>query len=348
VPSDGLLASEPISLIAAATAEGSAAAVPGLVWAFRIDGEGRPHGLSVDRPLPRVGDDLIWLHFNLADARAVQWLSGADLPILQQARTLFLSKSSYQQLHVSEDCVYGVIADLRLDFDGETDEAGYLRFIMLERMLISGRYSSLCGVDATRRSLETGRRIDSIAALFESIIEHAANTMERLVDRLAHELDEIEEEVLSDAEADLRKGLGQLRRTSVRLHRQLSGLQQVFHRLEHKEVGGVRPGLQIAAAKLTQRLDGLDRIIIEMRERARLLQEELQLKVEEQGNNNLRLLSVLTALLMPPTLVTGALGMNLKALPFADSESGFWWAAVVIAGASLAAYLVLRRFGVIR
>jgi zinc transporter len=347
MPSDYSLACEPPS--AGATAASSfAVPVPGLVWAFRIDAEGRPHGLSVDHPLPSFGDDLIWLHFNLADARALQWLSAADLPILQPARTLLLSRDSYQQLHVSDDCVYGVIADLRRDFDGETDEAGYLRFIMLERVLISGRYSSLCAVDATRRSLETGRRIDSIAALFESIIEHAASTMERVVDRLAHDLDEIEEEVLSDDEADLRKGLGQLRRTCVRLHRQLSGLQLVFHRLEQKNVSGVKPGLQIAAAKLAQRLDGLDRTIVEMRERARLLQEELQLKVEEQGNNNLRLLSVLTALLMPPTLVTGVFGMNTKALPFADSEVGFWWAAVLIAGASLAAYMVLRRIGVIR
>jgi zinc transporter len=347
MPSDYSLACEPPSAVVTA-ASSPAAPVPGLVWAFRIDAEGRPHGLSVDCPLPSFGDDLIWLHFNLADARALQWLSAADLPLLQPARTLLLSRDSYQQLHVSDACVYGVIADLRRDFDGETDEAGYLRFIMLERVLISGRYSSLCAVDATRRSLETGRRIDSIAALFESIIEHAASTMERVVERLAHDLDEIEEEVLSDDEADLRKGLGQLRRTCVRLHRQLSGLQLVFHRLEQKNVSGVKPGLQIAAAKLAQRLDGLDRTIVEMRERARLLQEELQLKVEEQGNNNLRLLSVLTALLMPPTLVTGVFGMNVKALPFADNEGGFWWAAVLIAGASLASYLVLRRIGVIR
>ena len=183
---------------------------------------------------------------------------------------------------------------------------------MLERVLISGRNSALCAVEATRRSLEAGQRIENIAELFESIIEHVASTMERVVDRLAHDLDAIEEEVLSDEEADLRKGLGQLRRTCVRLHRQLSGMQQVFHRLERRNVAGAKPGLQIAAAKLAQRLDGLDRSLVEMRESSRLLQEELQLKVEEQGNDNLRVLSVLTALLMPPTLVTGIFGMNTQ------------------------------------
>jgi zinc transporter len=51
---------------------------------------------------------------------------------------------------------------------------------------------------------------------------------------------------------------------------------------------------------------------------------------------------------MPPTLVTGIFGMNTKALPFAESEVGFWWAAVLVVIAPLIAYVVLRRIGIIR
>ena len=77
--------------------------------------------------------------------------------------------------------------------------------------------------------------------------------------------------------------------------------------------------MQLRAGKLAQRLDDLDHAVIEMRERSRLLQEELHLKIEEQGNHSLRVLSVLTAVLMPPTLVTGIFGMNTKGLPFRTS-----------------------------
>lgn len=324
-----------------------AASVPGLLWAFRIDTEGRPHPLAINQAAPLEGPELIWLHLNLADARALQWLA-TELAIPASARTLLLSKDTYQQLHIAEDCVYGVIADLLRDIDGATEDAGHLRFVLQERLVISGRYGALCGVDAARRALEAGRRISSAAALFETIIDHVASTMEAMAERMQDQLDAIEEEVLSDDHADLRKGLGQLRRTCVRLHRQLSGLQLVFHRLEQQDLSDLTPGLQIAAPKLAQRLDELDRVIVEMRERARLLQEELQLKMEEQGNNSLRVLSVLTALLMPPTLVTGVFGMNTRALPFADSEAGFWWAALLIASASCVAYVVLRRIGIIR
>ena len=90
----------------------------------------------------------------------------------------------------------------------------------------------------------------------------------------------------------------------------MSGLRVVFHRLELKDTETLKPALQLRAGKLAQRLDGLDHTIVEMRERSRLLQEELHLKIEEQGNNSLQVLSVLTAILMPPTLITRSFGVS--------------------------------------
>jgi zinc transporter len=325
-----------------------AAPIPGLVWAFRIHADGSAEALPVGAPIPFTHDGLLWLHFNLIDGQAVHWLAAADLQIPALARQLLLSKDNYQQIHTAEDSVYGVISDLMRDIAETTDETGYLRFAMTERILISGRHHALCAVDATRRALEGGRRVESAAALLETIVENVADAMDRIADRVAQSLDEIEEQVLSDTAADLRQTLGRIRRTCVRLHRQLSGLRVVFHRFEHKHDSDLKPALRLRAGKLAQRLDGLDHTIIEMRERSRLLQEELHLKIEEQGNDNIRVLSVLTAVLMPPTLITGIFGMNTKGLPFTDLDSAFLWASLLMILSSYAAYLIMKRIGIIK
>jgi zinc transporter len=129
---------------------------------------------------------------------------------------------------------------------------------MTEQILVSGRHHALCAVDATRRALEGGPRIESIASMFKAIIENVADAMDRLSDRLAQSLDEIEELVLSGEATDLRQRLGRLRRSCVRLHRQLSGLRIVFHRLDQKNPQDLKPAFQLRAGKLAQRLDGLD------------------------------------------------------------------------------------------
>jgi zinc transporter len=322
--------------------------IPGLVWAFRTLPDGSAEPLAIDQPIALTQNGLLWLHFNLADTRALHWLVSGGLEMPVPARALLLSSDTYQQVHANSDCVYGVISDLKRDIAQATEETGYLRFVMTEGILVSGRHHALCAVDATRRALEEGRRIESVAALFETIIENVADTMDRVADRIAQSLDEIEEQVLSDDASDLRQKLGRLRRTCVRLHRQLSGLRIVFHRLEQKNLSELKPALQLRAGKLAQRLDGLDHTVVEMRERSRVLQEELHLKIEEQGNNSLRVLSVLTALLMPPTLITGIFGMNTKGLPFTELDTAFLWASVLMLLSSLAAYFIMKRIGLIR
>lgn len=324
------------------------ASIPGLVWAFRTLPDGSAEPLAIDQPIALTQSNLVWLHFNLTDARALQWLASSELDVPAAARALLVSSDNYQQMHAHDDAVYGVVSDLKRDMADATEETGYLHFVMTESILVSGRHHALCAVDATRRALEAGHRVGSAAALFETIIENVADTMDRVAERIAQSLDEIEEQVLSDEASDLRRKLGRLRRTCVRLHRQLSGLRIVFLRLEQSNLKELKPALQVRAGKLAQRLDGLDHIVVEMRERSRLLQEELHLKIEEQGNNSLRVLSVLTALLLPPTLVTGIFGMNIKGLPFADNESGFLLAASLLVLSSIAAFLVMRRIGIIR
>jgi zinc transporter len=65
-------------------------------------------------------------------------------------------------------------------------------------------------------------------------------------------------------------------------------------------------------------------------------------------NRHIYVMSILTTLFLPPTLVTGVFGMNTKGLPFAENDSAFLWAAVLMLGAALAVYLIMRRVGVFK
>jgi zinc transporter len=322
-------------------------AIPGLVWAFRLHHDGRAEALPVNVPIEPGHDGRLWLHFNLTDARTRAWLASVQIP--QLARELLLSHDNFQQIHTIDNCVYGVFSDLVRDIDAPTEDTGFLRFAMTEHLLISGRYQALCAVDATRRVLEGGHRVETVAALLEKIVDEVADTLDRMADKIGAEIDGIEERVLAgETNAEMRGGLGRMRRTCIRLHRQLAGLRLLFHRLEQKNTDNLNPALRLQAGKLAQRLDGLDHDIVELRERSRLLEEELRFKLEEEGNRHLHALSVVTMLLLPPTLVTGIFGMNTKGLPLTDVETGFLWAAALMAGSSGLAYMIMRRLGIVK
>lgn len=79
--------------------------IPGLVWAFRLHGDGSAEALALDKPIDFTHDGRLWLHFNLTDARARPWIQQSGLPPL--ARELLLSNDTFQQLHVIDGCVTG-------------------------------------------------------------------------------------------------------------------------------------------------------------------------------------------------------------------------------------------------
>ena len=87
-----------------------AKALPGLVSAFRFDPGGSVQELSVDQQFD-AAEGWLWLHFNLADARACNFLKSApQLPAA--ARELLVAHDGHQRLHADGGCVYGVFADL--------------------------------------------------------------------------------------------------------------------------------------------------------------------------------------------------------------------------------------------
>ena len=321
--------------------------VPGLVWAFLIHDDGSAEPLALDKPIERRRDGWPWLHFNLADARAVEWLRAAELPA--RALAMMLSRDRHQQLHANEDCIYGIFADFMTRIEGPGDEIGHLRFIMTERLLVSGRHHALCSVEWTRETIERGgRRLPHVAALLDLIVEHVGDAIDQLADKLATDLDEIESNLTLGRHSAERPKLTRARQAAARLHRQLAGLRTLFHRLEREGTDGLKPPLRLSAGVLAQRLDALDHDIVEMRHRAHLLQEEIGAAIAEETNRNLHVLAVLTALLLPPTLVTGIFGMNTKGLPFTEMEEAFLWAACIMIASSLAVYLLMRRIGIFK
>jgi len=99
---------------------------------------------------------------------------------------------------------------------------------------------------------------------------------------------------------------------------------------------------------VVRRLQPIERDVIAAQTQLRLLREELDLQAGQQTNENVYLLSVITALFMPATLVTGFFGMNTGGLPLSGEGGGTFLATIVAILCSLATWLLLRTLGLIR
>lgn len=324
----------------------AAQCMPGLVWAFRIHADGTPEALPADKPINLKDDGWLWLHFNLADARACELLPRfEDLP--PEAAAVLTAPDGTQQLHVDDESVYGIFADLIADIDGATNHFGYLHFAMTDRLLVSARRRAMSAAEAARNALDRGRKLHRVASLFELIINHVADSIDKYADQLDEEMDEIEDDLWQRSAMDQRERLAKARKAAVHLHRQMQGLLSLFTRVGHKLDTEPPADLRMKTNILTQRLENLDHDIIAMRERAHMLQEEVALKIAEDTNRSLYLLTIITTFFLPASLVAGIFGMNVKNLPFTDISSGFFWSMVILVGASLAILIIMQRMRIL-
>lgn len=338
--------------------DAAARALPGLLFAMRFDAHGVGHLLAPDDEDLRAdafgesygqgfGQGFLWLHFDLGRADLDGLIGEGAFGPKRLAAAVF-GDDHHQRVTVEGSHVGGVVADLaRAPSDPDDDATARLHFIIGPRSLVSGRRRPVESPEAARTAAREGTRIPSPFQLLESLIGYVIETITERGERLTDALDLIEDRILDERVRGDRRRLGPIRRDAVRLHRQLLGLRAVFHRLEEDGEGsGLEASIVSTAARLAQRLDALDRDMTLAAERARLMQDELSARVAEQSNRQLYTLSILTALFLPPTLITGVFGINTKGLPLGDHEYGSWIVIGLAALSAALAYAIIRVLGI--
>lgn len=320
---------------------------PGLLWGLAVR-DGRASRLTDDTVADVLAEphDWSWMHFALSDHRARRFLEQFETMPLA-ARTLLLSAETRPQLHLSEQCAYGVIPDFEKDFAGASLGSGRVMFWLDARHLVTARHHPMRVVDEVREAIQTAAPPATPAEVFVRLNERYIEIAEQRFSVLAHALDHMEDMVLSDAEGLDRAGLGPVRRELARFHREFAGLRAAYHRaLAGKGAASGNP-IWPLLPELLQGVEDFDRDAAALSDRARLLYEEMDTRIAAAANRSLQTLTVISTLLLPSTFIVGAFGMNLPAIPWANAHGGFWWAVglcvVVVAGC----WAALRRYRIL-
>jgi zinc transporter len=320
-----------------------AAPASGIVWAYRFLENGSAQAILAEAIDQALADHRgwIWIHLGLADKRCRAWIEQCQA-ISPLAREMLTDADEHLRLDIVGSEIIGIMPDLHQELAQEAEELVRLRFVMTERLMLTARRKPVHSIETQRRAIESGRLFPTAISFLDAVIEQFADAIAVLTERMGDELDVIEDHVLHEELGDERQRLGRVRLQSVRVRRQLSQLRSLFQRLERRIEAESKP-ITVALRLLTQKLDALEHETGSLYERARLLQDEIAAKMTAITNRRLFTLSVLTATLLPPTLVTGFFGMNTKDLPFQNTDGGTWYAMTIGLIAGAVSYHVLRR-----
>jgi zinc transporter len=191
-------------------------------------------------------------------------------------------------------------------------------------------------VQDIRERLESGIGPQDSADFLVEITTRLIERMGPVIADLDDAIDDVEDRVLTRTDSALRGELWHARHQAIALRRYIAPQRDAMARLVTERVSWIEPHifqrLREVADRITRYVEDLDA----GRERAAIVQDELNTRLSEQMNRNMYVLSVIAGIFLPLTLLTGLLGINVGGIP---GEKWPWSFTAVAAGTVILGYI---------
>lgn len=322
-----------------------------MLTAFTPQGNGlaRREFAGADAP-PLAPVDAVWfdlLNPKLSENKAVENLLGIALPTAEEMQEIEPSSRLY-----AEAGALFMTASLLCQSESAKPRVSPVTFIIARDRLVTVRYDeprpfAILGAKLTRACAPTATGVTVFMDLLEAIVDRAADTMERIsadIDILSNKIFETTRDQTGPANYQHilrsigRKGdlLSKAREALVSIGRLL-----LFMQNEADTVKLSKP--------MRAQLKSMSRDAISLSDHATYLGEKVAFMLNAtlglvtiEQNNVIKIFAVLSVVLMPPTLIASAYGMNFRHMPELDWTYGYPIALALMGLAGLLPYLIFR------
>jgi zinc transporter len=295
----------------------------GLVCAYLLDGDGGGQNLGWEGVRSWNPDQgTIWIHLDYAGPIASKWLREGSGVNALTAEAL-LTREVRPRLMRSGDALLVLLRGVNLNPGANPEDMVGIRIWVEENRIISLRHRHLSAVQDVRFAIEEKRGPRDAGDLLATLVGRLIERIEPVIAKLEDEVDGLEDAILIGQNRSQRTELLHFRRTAIALRRYLAPQRQVMARLPMETAPWIDELVRARLRELDDRITRYVEDIDEARERAAVVQDELNSRLGETLNRNTYALTVIAALFLPPSLLTGILGVNVGGMPGLDNEWGF-------------------------
>ena len=283
------------------------------------------HGTTLDADAIRnwtPDDGPMWLHLDITDENACRWIEQqSELP--ETVKGTLLAGDTRPRTLFTQHGLLIILRGVNTNPGEDPEDMVSVRLWIEPDRIISTRRRRLLSVVDIAGSLETGDGPDKPSAFLAMLVDRLVERIGDFVDSIETRLDTIEDEIGKASSNSIRLRLSPLRRQMASVRRFLAPQRDALDRLYRQPVEFIDEKdanlMREESDRITRYLEDLELA----RERAVVLQEELLSHMAQEQNSRMYVLSVVAAIFLPLTFITGLLGMNVGGLPGVDSDAGF-------------------------
>ncbi|WP_344956147.1 zinc transporter ZntB [Zobellella aerophila] len=296
----------------------------GLIHALLLDGRGGareldPYELSNWQP----EQGCLWLHFDYRQPDTRRWLEQHS-QLDKVAVSALLSEATRPRATSHGQGLLIALREVNLNPGADPEDMVAMRLWLEPKRIISTRNRQLTSVQTLATRLAQGKGPANSDTLLAELAFELQRPLGEIVEELDEQIDELETRFLDGTLETSRGELLTQRRQLIQFRRYLSPQREALGRLLADKDHGVLSTEARTSLRETQ--DSLHRYLENMeaiRERSAALDDARANQLSEQLNKRMFVLSIITALFLPLSFMTGLLGVNLAGIPLADNAAAF-------------------------
>jgi zinc transporter len=315
------------------------------VHCYLLDGQGRGTPIdaaAVESWTPSQG--LLWIHLETGNEQAVSWLterSGLDSLV---AEAMSAGETRPRSIP-SDDGLLVILRGVNTNPGANPEDMVSVRVWIEANRIVSVRRRRLLSVQDIRGTLAEGHGPRTSGEFLVMLLERIASRIGEVVGRIDDAMDAIESDVATGPIASLLSRTTTLRRQTAAIRRYLAPQREALGRIRGK--AGLLTTAEIHDIEeqsdvMTRYIEDLDLL----REQAILIHEQLTTRMANEQNQRLYVLSIVAAIFLPLSFITGLLGMNVAGMPGTDYPPAFWlsFGAMGAIAAGLLIWFRLKRW----
>ena len=316
--------------------------VPGAKGLERIE-------VGVSGPIP---DEAVWLDLlnpTPEEERRVEQCLGIDVPSREEMREIETSNRLYEDngaLYLTSTVLYKV--------DTELPETTQVTFILSGSRLITNRYADLLSFKGFVTFAETHpTSCGSAALLLTGLIEAIVNRIADVLERVGADIDTVSLRVFPRSgrrlasrnyQSELQK-VGEAGELISKARESLVSLQRLLGFLQQSGSGRVTQEARASLRTVSRDVMALSDHATFLVGKAQFLLDATLGLVTIDQNNILKIFSVVTVLLLPPSVIGAYFGMNFAYIPLLHESWGIWVGTGMMVVSALIPWVYFKRKG---
>ncbi|MDK2091995.1 zinc transporter ZntB [Aliarcobacter butzleri] len=286
-------------------------------------------------------DKILWVHFDYSTQEAKDWIRNqCNNSIVADA---LLADETRPRTTLLGDSLLLALRGVNLDPHSRPENMISIRLFISSNMIISTSRRTLLSVTEIIEELREGTGVKSTSEFLVELTYRMIDRMDDVIDQLQDRTDYLEENIIDMKNQEFRTEILNVRRETIILKRYLAPQKEALIKLSNEKISWIdeykKVEIRETNDQLIRHIEELDTI----RDKVILIQEELANSLSEEMNKKMYMLSIISAIFLPLTFLTGLLGINVGGIPGASNDKAFYIFTIILLLVIFSQYVIFKK-----